>query len=232
MNINNLKVVLLIRITIINIFKMADTTVFDKILKKTSGEIKSRIQKMISEGSAFCCTNMNISVEIPDNSPEAEPGDKLTIYCTKEQMENWLNTLFNEELKTKPLNPMALEQMAKKGIQPKKQPREIMLIIIVPSNKRVHIGVSVPEGMNINIDEFIKNSFQNNVINVSGDGFEMKYNVNKIDDKLVYIDYETDSEVKEIDNALAMFFKQLKKDGIYVDEESDGEYVDYLEGME
>lgn len=208
---------------------MADS--FDKIFKKTSGEIKSRIQKMISEGSTFCCTNMNISTEIPDNSPEAESGDKLTIYCTKEQMVSWMGSLFNEELKTKPLNPMALEQMAKKGIQPKKQPREIMLIIIVPSHKRVHIGVSVPVGMNINIDEFIKNSFQNNV-NSFGVGFEMKYNVNKIEEGLVYIDYETDSEVKEIDNALAMFFKQLKKDGIYVDEESDGEYVDYLEGME
>ena len=146
-------------------------------------------------------------------------------------MDNWLNNLFNEELKTKPLNPMALEQMAKKGIQPKKQPREIFLIIIVPSHKRVHIGVSVPDGMNINIDEFIKNSFQNDINYSSGMGFEVKYNINKIDEKLVYIDYEIDSEVKEIDNALAMFFKQLKKDGIYVDEESDGEYVDYLEGM-
>jgi hypothetical protein len=205
---------------------MADTMAFDKTLKKTSGEIKSRIQKMISEGSTFCCTNMNISIEIPDNSPEAESGDKLTIYCNKEQIDKWLNTLFNEELKTKPLNPMALEQMAKKGIQPKKQPREILLIIIVPSNKKVHIGISVPEGMNIEINKFIENSFKNS-INSSGG----KYNIYKVEEKLIYIDYDTDSEVKEIDNALAMFFKQLKNDGIYVNDESDEEYVDYLEGM-
>ena len=106
--------------------------------------------------------------------------------------------LFYEELKTKPLNPMALEQMAKKCIQPKKQPREIFLIIIVPSHKRVHIGVSVPDGMNINIDEFIKNSFQNDINYSSGMGFEVKYNINKIDEKLVYIDYEIDKNVPKI----------------------------------
>ena len=210
---------------------MADTNLFEKTLKKTSGEIKSRIQKMISEGSTFCCTNMNISAEVPDTSPEAETGDKLTIYCSREQITAWLDTLFNDELKTKPLNPMALEQMAKKGIQPKKQPREILLIIIVPSVKRVHIAISVPGSMQIDLDKFIDSSFKNSISN-TGVVYNMEKKENDENGKLVYLDYETDSEVKEIDNALAMFFAQLKKDGIYVDNTSDDEYVDYLEGME
>ena len=44
-----------------------------------------------------------------------------------------------------------------------------------------------------------------------------------------FVDYPTDSEVKEIDNTLTLCFNQLKRDGIYVVEESDDEYVNYLE---
>ena len=50
--------------------------------------------------------------------------------------------------------------------------------------------------------------------------------------KLAFIEYSTDSEVKEIDNTINMFFKQLKKDNIYKDEDSDDEFVNYLENME
>ena len=37
--------------------------------------------------------------------------------------------------------------------------------------------------------------------------------------------------VKEIDNALRLFFNQLKVEGIYVDDEPDEDYVNYLEEM-
>ena len=36
---------------------------------------------------------------------------------------------------------------------------------------------------------------------------------------------------KEIDNALRFFFNQLKVEGIYIDDEPDEEYVNYLEEM-
>ena len=205
---------------------------FDKQFKKASQTIKSRIQTMITEGSVFCCMNTNIYIEINDTSPEAESGDKLTLYSEKEKLSKWFHNLFLEELKNKVLNPIALEQMKLKGIEPKKQPRDIILIIVVPSDKRVHIGISIPdieEYNNFNLKEFISNALkpidEYNIYFEDSDKLNNKNN-------LAFIEYKTDSEVKEIDNTITMFFNQLKKDSIYKDEESDNEYVDYLEGIE
>jgi hypothetical protein len=199
---------------------------FDKQFKKASQTIKSRIQTMITEGSTFCCMNTNIFIEINDTSPEAESGDKLTLYSEKEKLSKWFHNLFLEELKNKVLNPLALEQMKLKGIAPKKQPRDIILIIVVPSNKRVHIGISIPdieEYNNFNLKEFISNALK------PVDAYNIYFEES---DKLAFVEYKTDSEVKEIDNTITMFFDQLKKDSIYKDDASDDEYVDYLEGME
>jgi hypothetical protein len=205
---------------------------FDKQFKKASQTIKSRIQTMITEGSVFCCMNTNIYIEINDTSPDAESGDKLTLYSEKEKLSKWFHNLFLEELKNKVLNPMALEQMKLKGIEPKKQPRDIILIIVVPSDKRVHIGISIPdieEYNNFNLKEFISNALK--PIDAYNMYFEDSDKLNN-KNKLAFIEYKTDSEVKEIDNTITMFFNQLKKDSIYKDEESEDEYVDYLEGME
>lgn len=225
---------------------------FDKKFKTASQTIKSRIQTMITEGSLFCCMNTNIYIEINDTSPEAESGDKLTIYSEKTKLSKWFHNLFLEELKNKVLNPMALAQMKLKGIEPKKQARDIILIIVVPSDKRVHIGISIPdieEYNNFNLKEFINNALQsvesynlyfdnsNNRDNSdnsdnSDNIFENLSNPANSINKLAFIEYSTDSEVKEIDNTITMFFNQLKKDNIYKDEESDDEYVNYLENMD
>ena len=205
---------------------------FDKQFKKASQTIKSRIQTMITEGSTFCCMNTNIFIEINDTSPDAESGDKLTLYSEKEKLSKWFHNLFLEELKNKVLNPMALEQMRLKGIEPKKQPRDIILIIVVPSDKRVHIGISIPdveEYNNFNLKEFISNALK--PINSYNMYFDDSDKINN-ENKLAFVEYSTDSEVKEIDNTITMFFNQLKKDSIYKDDESDDEYVNYLEEMD
>ena len=204
---------------------------FDKQYKKASQIIKSRIQTMITDKLPFCCMSTNIYIEINDNSPEAESGDKLTIYSENVKLTNWFHNLFLEELKNKVLNPMALEQMKLKCIEPKKQPRDIILIIVVPSHKKVHIGISIPDTEqynNFNIKEFIKNSLEsvNSYNSYFDDSDDSTIN------KLAFIEYSTDSEVKEIDNTINMFFKQLKKDNIYKDEDSDDEFVNYLENIE
>ena len=204
---------------------------FDKQYKKASQIIKSRIQTMITDKLPFCCMSTNIYIEINDNSPEAESGDKLTIYSENVKLTNWFHNLFLEELKNKVLNPMALEQMKLKCIEPKKQSRDIILIIVVPSHKKVHIGISIPDTEqynNFNIKEFIKNSLEsvNSYNSYFDDSDDSTIN------KLAFIEYSTDSEVKEIDNTINMFFKQLKKDNIYKDEDSDDEFVNYLENIE
>lgn len=201
----------------------SNTTAFDKRFKTASAEIKSRIQKAITDGAQFCCMNMNLCIEVPDTSPEAESGDKLTLYADKDYVDNWIRNLLLEELKTKELNPKALEQMRLKGIQPKKQPHDILLIIIVPSVKTIHIGISEPIGFydkcNFNIFKFVREALT---------PIKKTYHINSFT-TFTFVDYPTDSEVKEIDNTLTLCFNKLKADGIYVVEESDDEYVNYLE---
>jgi len=194
---------------------------FEKRFKSASAEIKSRIQKAITDGAVFCCMNMNICIEVNDTSPEAESGDKLTLYANKDYVDNWIRNLLLEELKPKELNPKALEQMRLKGIQPKKQPHDILLIIIVPSAKNIHIGISEPVGFDekFNIFKFVREALT---------PIKKSYHMNSFA-TFTFVDYPTDSEVKEIDNALTLCFNQLKADGIYVVEESDDEYVNYLE---
>ena len=212
----------------------SNSSAFDKQFKKSSQEIKSRIQKIITDGLNFCCMNMNISIEIPDSSPDAESNDKITLYSDYDLFNKWFYNLFREELKTKLLNSMALEQMRLKGLEPKKQPLDILLIIIAPSIKKVHIAISIPklfiEGFDFrkfvfSIIENIRNENKNNIDNNIDVDFTIQENI-------VFIEYNTDSEVKEIDNTLTICFKQLKLYGIYKDDEEDDEYVNYLEGMD
>ena len=206
---------------------VSNIVAFDKRFKTASAEIKSRIQKTITDGATFCCMNMNVCIEVPDISPEAESGDKLTLYADKDYVNNWLRNLLSEELKTKELNPKALEQMRLKGIHHKKHPHDILLIIIVPSTKTIHIGISEPVGFddkfNFNIFKFVREALSP----IKKDNYVNSFIT--FTSTFTFVDYPTDSEVKEIDNALTLFFNQLKRDGIYVVDESDDEYVNYLE---
>ena len=93
-------------------------------------------------------------------------------------------------------------------------------------------GISIPdveEYNNFNLKEFISNALK--PINSYNMYFDDSDKINN-ENKLAFVEYSTDSEVKEIDNTITMFFNQLKKDSIYKDDESDDEYVNYLEGMD
>jgi hypothetical protein len=93
----------------------------------------------------------------------------------------------------------------------------------VPSAKTIHIGISQPLGFaaqcNFNIFKFVREALE---------PINKAYHMNSFA-TFTFVDYSADSEVKEIDNALTLCFNQLKRDGIYVVEESDDEYVNYLE---
>ena len=199
-------------------------SLFNKEKKKCEAEIKEQINKIIKNNGNFCCMSKDISIIIPDKSEEAEPSDTLTKYLPTEEGNKWIHLLFLETLKSKELNVKALEQMKAKGITPKPQPLDILLIIIIPAEKSIKIGISVPSTMDIDLLNFCKNSLINDN-NIS-------YTIELYSDKLMFIEYPTEFELKEIDNAMSLFFKQLKIEGIYIDDEPDEEYVNYLEGME
>jgi len=200
------------------------SNLFDKEKKKCESEIKEHINKIIKNEGKFCCMSKDISIIIPDKSEDAEPNDTLTKYLPTEEGNQWIRSLFLETLKTKELNPKALEQMKAKGITPKPQPLDILLIIIIPAEKNIKIGVSVPSTLTIDLLSFCKKSLSND-INIS-------YTIEVHNDNLMFIEYPTEFELKEIDNTISLFFKQLKIEGIYIDDEPDEEYVNYLEGIE
>jgi hypothetical protein len=199
-------------------------SLFNKEKKKCEAEIKEQINKIIKNNGNFCCMSKDISIVIPDKSEEAEPSDTLTKYLPTEEGNKWIRSLFLETLKSKELNAKALEQMKAKGITPKPQPLDILLIIIIPAEKSIKIGISVPSSMDLDLLNFCKNSLINDK-NIS-------YTIEIYSDKLMFIEYPTEFELKEIDNALLLFFKQLKIEGIYIDDEPDEEYVNYLEGID
>ena len=131
-----------------------------------------------------------------------------------------MSHLFLEVLKSKELNPKALEQMKAKGIEPKPQAMDMLLIIVIPCEKTIKIGISIPKTMDLDMNTFCSKSL--------GD---INYNIEFVNDKLAFINYKTEFELKEIDNALRLFFNQLKVEGIYVDDEPDEDYVNYLDEM-
>ena len=197
---------------------------FNKEKKKCESEIKEQINKIIKNDGKFCCMSKDISIIIPDKSEDAEPNDTLTKYLPSEEGNQWIRTIFLETLKSKELNTKALEQMKAKGITPKPQPLDILLIIIIPAEKSIKIGISAPTTMDIDLLSFCKNtlSFDTHIL----------YTIEIHNDKLMFIEYPTEFELKEIDNAMSLFFKQLKVEGIYIDDEPDEEYVNYLEKMD
>lgn len=193
---------------------------FSKEIKKCESEIKEQINKIIKNEGQFCCMSKDISIIIPDKSEEAEPTDTLTKYLPIEDGNKMMSNLFLEVLKSKELNPKALEQMKAKGITPKPQPMDILLLIVIPCEKTIKIGISIPKTMDLDMTSFCSKSL-----------FNINYNIELVNDKLAFIDYKTEFELKEIDNAIRLFFNQLKVEGIYIDDEPDEEYVNYLEEM-
>ena len=200
------------------------THLFDKEKKKCESEIKEHINKIIKNEGKFCCMSKDISIVIPDKSEDAEPTDTLTKYLPTEEGNKWIRSLFLETLKSKELNAKALEQMKAKGITPKPQPLDILLIIIIPAEKSIKIGLSAPPTMDLDLLSFCKKTLSNDT--------NILYTIEVYNDKLMFIEYPTEFELKEIDNTMSLFFKQLKVEGIYIDDEPDEEYVNYLEGIE
>ncbi len=178
---------------------MSFESVFGKAAKTTIQEFKMTAQQMISNGCEFSCQCLNIV---------AVSGED-TLYPESKDLSEWVQNLLKNELKSKPLNPKALEEMAKKGVKPKKQPNEIILVAIIPSLTHIHIGVSVPDNSPVAADDFISSALQK------------YYNSYESDGKYAFMNIEHSEALKERDNVLRCFFEELKKRKIYVEEDEE-----------
>jgi hypothetical protein len=190
---------------------MSFTTDFSKSLKTISQEFKATANQMISNGCNFSCQCLNIS-SIKDDE---------TIYPDANDLSEWIIKFMEIELRPKPLNPRALVEMQKRGIKPKKQINDILLVCIIPSNTQIHIGVSIPKDMNIDIDDFIQSAIK--MYNHTNINIKVEYN------NFGYSNILHDDPFKERDNVLRCFFNELKNRNIYIDEDEDEEVINYFD---
>ena len=184
-----------------------------KQFKKAHQEVKASCQQMITNNNNFCCTTADITYQIDVKNEEDGGMEKMTMYPTSDDINKWMEELFEVELKYKEPNPRALEEMKKKGVLPKKQPREIFLLVVIPTISSINIGVSLPTNNDINIDisKFITNALYGFDVNI-----EFKNGVG-------YCICPHLSPMKGRDEIMLLLFNQLKKDKIYIEDVEDDE---------
>jgi hypothetical protein len=188
-----------------------------KQYKKAHQEVKASAQQMITNNNNFCCTTADIFYQIDVKNEEDGSTEKMTVYPTSDEITKWMEELFETELKYKEPNARAVEEMKKKGVQPKKQPREIMLLVVVPSKTSVNIGISLPENNNMGVD--IK-TFINSALTEFDVMIEIKNGVG-------YCMCLHESPMKGRDELMLLLFNQLKKDKIYIEEIEDDAPVNF-----
>ena len=188
---------------------MSFESTFSKSIKGITQEFKATAQQMISNGCNFSCQCLNISAANGEETVYPESGDVSV----------WMKSFIQNETKTKSLNPKALEEMAKKGVKPKKQISEIILVAIVPSVDTIHIGILMPESFHTitSLQDFVSHSLS-----------EYEYKTEFIDN-YAFIDIVHSDSLKERDTVLRFFFAELKRLKIYVEDDEDDELVNYLE---
>lgn len=184
---------------------------FDKVFKKNANDVKSMASTMISNGNQFCALVLDPSTTI------SSAGEESTVYPTNSQVQEFLQNLMTKELAYKPLPERAIEEMKRKGQEPKKQPSEIMLCIIVPSETDVYLLVHNPFS-HIDSDQFIKSVFTNT---------ENSQVPDLVPDTKYIVTLKHDTPFKYSDEILRNVFATLKKFGVYKEESEDDEPMNF-----
>ena len=96
---------------------------------------------------------------------------------------------------------------------------EIILVGIVPSVDKIHVGILIPESFHTitSVSDFVSHAL-----------VEYEYNT-EYKDNYAFIDIAHRDSLKERDVVLRVFFAELKRLKIYVEDEEDDELVNYLE---
>ena len=197
---------------------------FAKEFKKGSGTIKSGALSMISNGSPFYCNSINISTRKREHNPDTGEEEDRMVFPSNEDLSGWLTNLFLKDLAYKPLPQKALDSMKAKGITPKKQPSQVLNILVTASDTANLVLVHCPKehdfGESFVLRIFVEKALEG--LNFTSDEKEID-TANQVFVTLDYTGTEK-SSFKELDQLTRRFFTQLKADGIYEDEpESDEE---------
>ena len=206
---------------------------YNKEIVSTIIKIKESIKQSISNGNNFCNTYGEISKKISvstmiesdelneDNTVKYIKNiEECTIYPESSDLQDWIVDCVKQITEYKPPTIQALENMKKKGIVPKKQPGEILIILVVPSRTHIHIAIYIPPMYR---DEFDIKKF------ISGAMKDTLYTVT-IENEYGFVNYPHESPLKERDNILRSFFEQLKVTmihGVYLYKDDNDDEISY-----
>ena len=172
---------------------------FDKVTKTVGQKFTEYTNTMIKNGNQFSIECYDISIT----------ENEETVYMDSVGINEYLHQLFNQTLKYKQLPERALENMRKKGIEPKKQPIELLLIFITIDKNNIYFGVSVPDTMDINVD-----SLMEGLEYTQEEGYKTTQ---------LYGSMDCEFPLKDRDVVKTNFFNKIKSFGLYQEEEEDDE---------
>lgn len=121
---------------------------FEKVFKTAANSIKTSINQSISNGMDF-----NVQV-VPLGNSEGEFPHSGEVF-------EFVEAYVKKTMQYKALNPRALEGMRKKWEKthgpevpfvPKRQPSEIVVVLIAPSDTGIHLFHSVPKTIAFQLD--------------------------------------------------------------------------------
>lgn len=185
-----------------------------KVFKQAENTVKTTANTMISNKCDFCCTIADLSCRTEDTISFPE----------RDQVVTFLKTLLFQTLAYKPLPEKALASMKAKGVTPKKQPGEIILIVFAISDDYVHAGLFVPKQFELTPQQFIDFVFKD-IPKVKDPSDEVENYVIDEGDSVFSIKHE--SPLKEVDNLTRKVFTMLKSLGIYKEEEEEDEIYEF-----
>lgn len=175
---------------------------FDKITKTVGQKFTEYSNTMIKNGNSFSVECYDIAITENDE----------TIYMDSVGINEYIHQLFNQKFKFKQLPERALENMRKKGIEPKKQPIELLLIFITIDKNNIYFGVSIPHTMDISIDRLMEGLTYTQ--EEHSEGFQTTQ---------LYGSILCEFPLKDRDVLKTNFFNKIKSFGLYQEEEEDDE---------
>jgi hypothetical protein len=182
---------------------------FGKAFKTAVQNVKNLASSMIKEDCTFCCQIADVQTLHKEE----------TIFPSNTLVDEWLHTLFTKELKPKPIPEKALKAMAAKGNKPKKQPSDIMMVVIMGSETHVHLAVAIPQPMTEQFS-LSNQTFVTSIIPKDND----KHDLQPRDNYIVF-SYPHEYPFKEKDQLLHKVYDELKIRKIYVPDEEEDEEV-------
>jgi hypothetical protein len=194
---------------------------FTSEFKSAAGSVKSQSQKNIGGGYSFFCTTVSISRKENIINPETEEREDRMIFPLDADLRTWLTELHSPsgDLAFKELSPQALKNMELKGIKPKKQPCQIMNILVTMTDESNIVLVHFPTDMKntLNIETFLKDTLDGLTYDLQ------KFEISNATDYLLTFKYENTEKTSFKESAILerLFFQQLRKVGLMKEDDEE-----------